>query len=138
MSEENQKRIIQILILAISISLSFILAKSIASEFILQVISFLLAIYISTQFLSKKIDFLKQNKLIIDFFIITILIYTLIFSTGDLFSPVFFLIYFLLFGVSLLLEPYSALFLALISSVFFLLQPGKNSGKKLSSFHQFF
>jgi hypothetical protein len=125
MSEENQKRIIQILILAISISLSFILAKSIASEFILQVISFLLAIYISTQFLSKKIDFLKQNKLIIDFFIITILIYTLIFSTGDLFSPVFFLIYFLLFGVSLLLEPYSALFLALISSVFFLFTTGK-------------
>lgn len=125
MSETTQKRLIQAMLLTISISISFIVAKTTLSDFLLQAISLLLSIYILIQFLSKKIAVIRQNKLIIDFFLITIVIYTLIFSTGDLFSPVFFLTYFVLFGVALLFEPYSALFLALVSTIFFLLTTGK-------------
>jgi len=125
MSEINQKRIIQAMLLTLSVAISFIIAKSSFSDFLLQIVSLLLASYILLQFLSKKISFIRQNKLVINFLLITIVIYTLIFSTGDLFSPIFFLIYFLLFGVALLLEPYSALFLSLISAVFFLFTTGK-------------
>lgn len=125
MSEINQKRIIQAMLLTLSVAISFIIAKSSLSDFLLQIVSLLLASYILLQFLSKKISFIRQNKLVINFLLITIVIYTLIFSTGDLFSPLFFLIYFLLFGVALLLEPYSALFLSLISAVFFLFTAGK-------------
>lgn len=125
MSETTQKRLIQAMLLTLSISFSFLIAKTTLSDFLLQLVSLLLSIYILVQFLSKKIALIRQNKLIIDFFLITIVIYTLIFSTGDLFSPVFFLIYFLLFGVALLFEPYSALILALVSTVFFLLTTGK-------------
>jgi hypothetical protein len=125
MSKTYQRRIIQATLLALSVTISFIVAKSSLSDFTLQIVSLFLANYILLQFLSKKIAFVKQNRLTIDFFLATIVIYTLIFSTGDLLSPLFFLIYFLLFGVALLLEPYLSLFMSIISAILFLFTTGK-------------
>lgn len=124
MSENTERRIIQTLLLLLAVSISFILGKGMP-QFTLQVIAFLLACYTTSHFLSRKINAIRNNKTIIDFLLITLAVYTIIFSTGDLFSPAFFLIYFLLFGVTLLFEPFSALLLATISTVFFLLTPQK-------------
>lgn len=61
----------------------------------------------------------------LDMTILTLIIFTLIFSTGALSSPLFFLLYFLLFGLALLFEPGSSLFMVFISSFIFLMIPEK-------------
>jgi len=95
------------------------------SDLSLQFISFVVIVFFITQFLGEKSEFLKNNKSTIDFILLTLVVFLIIFSTGGLLSPVFFLVYFLLFAVSLLFEPTAALSLATISSIFLLLNPRK-------------
>ncbi len=86
----------------------------------LQFISLLVIIYIVVQFAARRIQISKTKKITIDVVLLTLVTYLIVFSTGSLFSPLFFLIYFLLFGISLLFEPSSAIALAVISAIFFL------------------
>jgi len=113
--------VIYTLILLVSVGFAFLWTKNeVLLNMSLQFISLLVIIYVGIQFAARKMQFSKTNKIVIDVILLTLTTYLIVFSTGALFSPLFFLIYFLLFGISLLFEPSSAIALALISTVFFL------------------
>ncbi|OGM16075.1 hypothetical protein A2V55_01875 [Candidatus Woesebacteria bacterium RBG_19FT_COMBO_37_29] len=113
--------VIYTLILLVSVGFAFFWTKNeVLLNMSLQFISLLVIIYVGIQFAARKMQFSKTNKIVIDVILLTLTTYLIVFSTGALFSPLFFLIYFLLFGISLLFEPSSAIALAIISTVFFL------------------
>jgi cell division protein FtsB len=114
-----------ILILALGLAFSFSRLEFLAS-FNLQMIALATVIYIAFQFINRKTKIFDEEKTLIDFSLITFVIFLIIFSTGSLSSPLFFLIYFLLFGISLLMNPTAAFTLAIISTLFFLLNYNKN------------
>ena len=114
------------LVLIVSVGIAFLWTKSeILLNYSLQFVSLLVIIYMSVQFAARKILVPKTYKIIVDVILLTLVTYLIVFSTGALFSPLFFLIYFLLFGISLLFEPSSAITLAIISTIFFLFTPQK-------------
>lgn len=114
----------QNIILLIPLGLAFLWTKNaILANTSLQLTAFCVIVFFLLQVLSKKITRLSKNKASLDFLLLTLVIYLVIFSTGGLLSPVFFLNYFLLFAVSLLFEPSAALSLTTMSSFFFILNP---------------
>jgi hypothetical protein len=116
-------------LLTLVVASSFFWTKNpVTSSFSLQLVALIIALFILFSFLSRKSshDFFQKHKLTIEITLSTFVTYLLIFSTGVLFSPLFFLIYFLLFGLALLFEPAIAISLAIISTVFFLLTPRKD------------
>ena len=122
------KRILKhTLILSASFIFCFFWTKNeITSIYTLQLTAFLILSYLIFQAVAKKNPNLLKFKILIDVSIISLIIFLLVFSTGTLFSPLFFLIYFLLFGVSLLFEPESAITLSLVAGIFFLFTPKKD------------
>ncbi len=122
------KRILKhTLILTISFIFSFIWTKSeTLSPYTLQLTAFLVIVYLIFQSIIKKNPNLLKFKILIEVSIISLVVFLLVFSTGALFSPLFFLMYFLLFGVSLLFEPESAITLSLVAGIFFLFTPKKD------------
>ncbi|MFH1971336.1 MAG: hypothetical protein ABIJ05_03065 [Patescibacteria group bacterium] len=122
------KRILKhTLILSTSFIFSFFwTTNEIFSQYTLQLNAFLVLIYLIFQAITKKNLDLLKFKILIDVSIISLIVFLLVFSTGALFSPLFFLMYFLLFGVSLLFEPESAITLSLVAGIFFLFTPKKD------------
>lgn len=122
------KRILKhTLILGISFIFSFFwTTNKIFSLYTLQLTAFLIVIYLTFQAFFKRNSNLLKYKIIIDVSITSLIVFLLVFSTGSLFSPLFFLMYFLLFGVSLLFEPESAITLSLVAGIFFLFTPKKD------------
>ena len=111
----------QNIILATSLGAAFFWSKSeFLSPYLLQFVSLIVILFFLLQFIAKKTKTFKKVKTTLNFLLLTLVIYLIIFSTGGLASPVFFLIYFLLFAISLLFEPSAALSLATLSSIFFL------------------
>lgn len=111
-----------IVVIFCAILLSFLSSKTI---FVLQFTALLIVLYIIADFMAKKTKLLTENKRFIDIFFLTSVVFLVIFSSGGLYSPLFFLIYFLLFGVSLLFEPSTGILLSIFASVFLLLLPRK-------------
>ena len=122
------KRILKhTLILSASFIFSFFwTTNEVFSQYTLQLTAFLVLIYLIFQAITKKNLDLLKFKILIDVSIISLIVFLLVFSTGALFSPLFFLMYFLLFGVSLLFEPESAITLSLVAGIFFLFTPKKD------------
>ena len=94
------------------------------SEYSLQLVALFAIVYIALQVASKRLGTIK-NKILYGFLLLTIIVFLIVFSTGALFSPLYFLIYFLLFAIALLFEPSAAFSLAIIATIFFLLTPRK-------------
>jgi hypothetical protein len=116
--------VINNILLTLALAVSFFAVKSEAlSANSLQIIAFCVIIFFTVQVLSKHNQFVRKNKSLMDFLLITLVVYIIIFSTGGLVSPVFFLNYFLLFAITLTNQPYASLSLATISSIFLLLNP---------------
>lgn len=115
-------------ILTATIAFSFFWTRSLTLPFYsLTLIGFLIICYFLIRVMAKKgRGFIYLYKTLFDVFILSLITFLLIFSTGALYSPVFFLIYFLLFGVALLLEPTTAIYLAAIASVFLFFTQRKN------------
>ncbi len=125
MSTNFEEKTIQALILSIAIGLAFIFSQTTLSEYFLQITALCIILYILLEAFSKKIKIIPQQKLIASFIIFTFVAYLIIFSTGSLFSPVFFLVYFLLFGVAFVFGPYMAIIVSVVSIVIFLATPKK-------------
>lgn len=126
MKQPVQKILQHTILLAASVGFSYLWNNSSTlNPFNLQIIALSIICYVLIQYLSRKSNFPANKKSAIDIFILTLVIYLIIFSTGALFSPLFFLIYFLLFGISLILEPSAGFILAIISTIFFLASPRK-------------
>jgi len=115
------------LLLSVSFIFSFFwTTNEIFSSYTLQLTALLVIIYLIFQTVTKKKPNLLKFKILIDVTIISLVVFLLVFSTGSLFSPLFFLMYFLLFGISLLFEPESAITLSLVAGIFFLFTPKKD------------
>lgn len=108
------------LILTATVAFAFFWTLSLTLPFYsLTLIGFLTICYSITHFISKKQKgFIYLHKTLLDVFFLSLITFLLVFSTGAIYSPVFFLLYFLLFGVALLLEPLTAIYLAVIVSFF--------------------
>lgn len=108
------------LILTATVAFAFFWTLSLTLPFYsLTLIGFLTICYSITHFISKRgKGFIYVNKTLFDVFFLSLITFLLVFSTGAIYSPVFFLLYFLLFGVALLLEPLTAIYLAVIVSFF--------------------
>ena len=129
MSPASKKLIGHSALLALVLALSFLWAKNPqTASFSLQLVALITASFIFFSWFSQKskLSFYQEHKSAIEITFATFVVYLLVFSTGDLFSPLFFLIYFLLFGLALLFEPGIALSLAIISTILFLLTPRKD------------
>ncbi|MDP3994775.1 MAG: hypothetical protein Q8P91_03010 [bacterium] len=115
------------LLLTMSVLIAYVWTYSqFLSEYTLQFIAVLVTGYFLTRFTLRKTGRVSARIMSgLDMSVLTLIIFTLIFSTGALSSPLFFLLYFLLFGLSLLFEPGSSLFMVFISSFIFLIMPEK-------------
>lgn len=108
------------LILTLTVAFAYFWTLSLTLPYYsLTLIGFLIICYSLIHWISKKAKgFVYIHKSQFDVFFLSLTVFLLVFSTGGVYSPVFFLIYFLLFGVSLLLEPQTAIYLAVIVSFF--------------------
>lgn len=108
------------LILSATTAFSYFWTRSLTLPYYnLTLIAFLIICYFIIHAISKKgVGFVYLYRTLFDVFILSLITFLLVFSTGGLSSPIFFLLYFLLFGVALLLEPMTAIYLAVIVSVF--------------------
>jgi len=115
------------LLLTMSVLIAYVWTSSqFLADYNLQFVAFLIIGYFSTRLILKKAGGASVKTISgLDMTVLTLIIFTLIFSTGALSSPLFFLLYFLLFGLALLFEPGSSLFMVFISSFIFLLVPEK-------------
>ena len=115
------------LLLTVSVLIAYVWTYSqFLSDYTLQFIAVLVTGYFLTRFTLRKTGKVSARTMSgLDMSVLTLIIFTLIFSTGALSSPLFFLLYFLLFGLSLLFEPGSSLFMVFISSFIFLIIPEK-------------
>lgn len=127
MNSLKRRLIAHSLLLTMSVLISYVWTSSqFLSDYNLQFIAFLIVGYFITRLILKKAGGVSVKTMSsLDMTILTLIIFTLIFSTGALSSPLFFLLYFLLFGLALLFEPGSSLFMVFISSFIFLLIPEK-------------
>lgn len=112
--------IIRSLILTAAVAFAYFWTLSLTLPFYsLTLIGFLIICYSLIHLIAKKgRGFIYLNKTLFDVFFLSLITFLLVFSTGAIYSPVFFLIYFLLFGVALLLAPATAIYLAIIVSFF--------------------
>ncbi len=117
-----KKELIHTFILIITIIFSFLLAQTTFSHYDLQIAAFLfIVLYISKNFIIPKVT----RSYLLESVVLTLVVLSIINSTGYVSSPYFFLVYFLLFSLSLLLEPSISLSvtLALIISYLFFIPP---------------
>jgi len=111
------KEIAHSLILIISLGLSFFLPKTGLANYDLQLSAGLFVIL----FLAKKLLVPDSPKSrLLESVVFTIIIVSVVNTTGGVHSPFFFLIYFLLFSLSLLLEPITSITVTLTLIVLFL------------------
>ena len=116
MTIANRRFLNHALILTFSVLFTFAWTRNESlANYNLQLIAFFVITYFGSRFFIKKPT--------IDMAALSLITFTLVFSTGALSSPLFFLLYFLLFGLSLLFEPISPLFLVFLLTILFLVIP---------------
>lgn len=121
------KLLLQGLVLILSFGGIFIWEQTSLADLSVDALAFLVLIYLIVSFYRKRkhIDMFKTNGTI-DIFILNCAIILLIFSTGALYSPVYFLIYFLAFGITFIFEPAMVFVFAIGSILIFLPEALKN------------
>ncbi len=111
------KEIIHSVILIFAIAISFVFPKTNLVNYDFQITAFLFLIL----YLSKKIFIVKNSpSRLIESVVFTLVITSIVNTTGGVTSPFFFLIYFLLFSLSLLLEPLISVTATIALIVFYL------------------
>lgn len=115
--QQNKK-----LILALFTSLlAVVLSLAIVSKFFIFKWQ-ILAILILTLFFKARSLFNQKGEFgLLALLVFTVVILTLITSSGGVSSPLFFLVYFLLFSLSITVEPLVSLFLSVVLVVYFIL-----------------
>ena len=121
------KEIIHALILIFTIILTFIFPKTNLAQYDLQISAGLFIIlFLTKNFIVSKNIYSR----LIESVIFTLIIMSVVNSTGGLTSPFFFLIYFLLFSLSIILEPIISITTTVTLIIFFLLNLPDNQNFK--------
>jgi len=111
------KEIIHSLILIVTIALTFLYPKTSLAQYDLQFCAFLFIVL----FLAKRFVPKKEASRLLESVIFTLIVLSIVNTTGSTASPFFFLVYFLLFSLSLLLEPVISITASLTLIIFFLI-----------------
>lgn len=122
-SASNTKILIHSGLVALSLGISYFIAKTPLSGYSLQISGILVAVYVAMSFLVRKQFLSPASRVPFDIFIFSFAVSLLLFSTGGFTSPVFFLAYFLLFGISLISAPITSVIAALVFAILFILSP---------------
>lgn len=120
------KEIIHSIVLIFAIVLTFIFPKTHLAQYDLQFSAILFIIF----FIAKKYLPKSEKSRLLESVIFTLVILTIVNTTGGLTSPFFFLIYFLLFSLSLLLEPIISITTSFTLIIFYLLTLPENQSLK--------
>lgn len=120
------KEIIHSIVLVFAIVLTFIFPKTHLAQYDLQFSAILFIIF----FIAKKYLPKSEKSRLLESVIFTLVILTIVNTTGGLTSPFFFLIYFLLFSLSLLLEPIISITTSFTLIIFYLLTLPENQSLK--------
>jgi hypothetical protein len=111
------KEIIHSLILIITIALTFLYPKTSLAQYDLQFCALLFIVL----FLAKRFVPKKEASKLLESVIFTLIVLSIVNTTGSTASPFFFLVYFLLFSLALLLEPIISITASLTLIIFFLI-----------------
>lgn len=104
----------------------FIWEQSFAG-YTIQALGFLIFLYLITSARKKGFNLVQvTSKSYISIFVLNTVIFLLIFSTGNITSPLFFLLYFLGFGISFIFDPTIVFVFAIGSFLVFLPESLKN------------
>lgn len=121
------KLLIHGLVLFLSFGLVFVWEQTGLDIYTIQAVAFLVAIYLVISFIRRKK--IKEGNFggISDIFILNSAIFLLIYSTGNIYSPLYFLLYFLGFGITFIFEP-ATVFLFTIGAVLIFLPEALKNG----------
>lgn len=117
------KEIIHSIVLIVSIAIAFLIGRTGLSRYDLQLTAILFIVFFLAKRFLMKTD---SRSRLIESVIFTIIIVSIVNSTGGTTSPLFFLVYFLLFSLSLLLEPVISITATLTLIILFLLSLPEN------------
>lgn len=103
-------------VLLLSFGFVFVWEQTGLDAYSIQAIALLVAVYLVASFIRRR---KKENANFggnLDIFILNTAIFLLIYTTGDIYSPLYFLLYFLGFGITFIFEP-ATVFLFTIGAV---------------------
>lgn len=116
-----RKIIIHSVALMISVMVAFVLPKSRLIDYQFQFVAFLfILLYIKKRFIPAAEKSYRGESRLLESVSFTLIIVTIINTTGGTLSPYFFLIYFLLFSISLILDPKIAFVVTLTLTALYL------------------
>ncbi len=110
-----QRSIAQTLLLLCTVCVSFVLSHWLGAIYQAEIIAFAFIVYVFVRRMRQR-QHASSSMSRRHFFyahILTLILLTIVLSTGGLGSPYFFLMYFLLFGIALLVEPMTSAFATL-------------------------
>lgn len=119
----SKKILIHCVSVAAALIVSYIIAKTPAAEYSLQISGLLVALYMLISILVRKKFLTPSSRVVFDIFVFSFAVSLLLFTTGGFTSPVFFLTYFLLFGISLLSAPTTSIVAAAVYTILFIFTP---------------
>lgn len=114
------------LVLLVSFGLVFVWEQSGADTYTIQAVAALVAVYLVLTFIRRKRHQI-ENFGVADIFILNTAIFLLIYTTGNIYSPLYFLLYFLGFGITFIFEP-ATVFLFTIGAVLIFMPEAMKNG----------
>lgn len=99
----------QSIAVCLSFGIIYIWEQSFLSSYTLFIIAIILLVYFGLIAIKKIPNIISTSATSIQIFVVNIIIFLLVFSTGSLTSPLFFLLYFIAFGVAFVLNPVALL-----------------------------
>lgn len=115
------------LVLLLSFGLVFIWEQTGLNVYTIQAVALLVVIYLLISFIRRKRFKSAEFGGVADIFILNTAIFLLIYTTGNIYSPLYFLLYFLGFGITFIFEP-ATVFLFTIGAVLVFLPEALKNG----------
>lgn len=114
------------LVLLLSFGIVFIWEQSGADTYTVQAVALLVVTYLLISFIRRKKKKEANFSGKSDIFILNTAIFLIIYTTGNIYSPLYFLLYFLGFGITFIFEPVTVFFFTIGAVLIFLPEALKN------------
>lgn len=115
------------IVLLFSFGIVFIWEQTGADAYTIQAVALLVVVYLGLSFWRRKRQQEANFGGSADIFILNTAIFLLIYTTGNIYSPLYFLLYFLGFGITFIFEP-ATVFLFTIGAVLIFLPEAMTNG----------
>lgn len=115
------------LVLLLSFGIVFLWEQTGADAYTIQAVAALVVVYLLVSFIRRKKHQEADFGGATDIFILNTAIFLLIYTTGNIYSPLYFLLYFLGFGITFIFEP-ATVFLFTIGAVLVFLPEALKNG----------